>query len=78
MTVSLTGYGRYLPDERLTGAEIAASSGIPEDVVVEKMCVREKRVCPPNDEHPSDMCVAAAEEALDTADLAAADIDQVL
>ncbi|SNZ06832.1 3-oxoacyl-[acyl-carrier-protein] synthase-3 [Natronoarchaeum philippinense] len=78
MTVSLTGYGRYLPDERLTGAEIADRSGIPEDVVVEKMGVREKRVCPPDAEHPSDMCVAAAEEALATADLDAADLDLVL
>ncbi|WP_256393978.1 3-oxoacyl-ACP synthase [Natronoarchaeum rubrum] len=78
MTVSLTGYGRYLPDERLTGAEIADRSDIPESVVVEKMGVREKRVCPPDADHPSDMCVAAAEDALADADLAALDLDLVL
>jgi 3-oxoacyl-[acyl-carrier-protein] synthase-3 len=78
MTVSLTGYGRYLPDERVTGAEIAARSGVPESVVVEKMGVREKRVCPPDDDHPSDMCVAAAEAALDDAGIDPADLDLVL
>ncbi len=78
MTVALTGYGRYLPDDRLTGAEIADQSGIPESVVVEKMGVREKRVCPPDDDHPSDMCVAAAEDALADAALDPADVDLVL
>ena len=78
MTVALTGYGRYLPDERVTGAEIAARSDLPESVVVEKMGVREKRVCPPDADHPSDMCVAAAEAALDDADIDAAALDLVL
>ena len=78
MTVALTGYGRYVPDERVTGEEIAARSGIPEDVVVEKMGLREKRVCPPDGDHPSDMCVAAAEDALEDAGIAAADLDLVL
>jgi len=78
VTVSLTGYGRHLPPERLTGAEIAERSGVPEDVVVEKMGVREKRVCAPDDDHPTDMCVAAAEDALVDAGLAASDLDLVL
>jgi len=78
VTVALTGYGRYLPDERVTGAEIADRSGVPESVVVEKMGVREKRVCPPDEDHPSDMCVAAAEAALDDADVDAAALDLVL
>jgi len=78
VTVALTGYGRYLPDERVTGAEIAERSGVPESIVVEKMGVREKRVCPPDADHPSDMCVAAAEDALADADLDSADLDLVL
>lgn len=76
--VGLTGYGTYVPDEIITGEEIAAESGIPEDVVVEKMGVREKRVCPPDDDHATDMCVTAAEEALADADLDPADVDLVL
>jgi len=49
----LTGFGRYVPDEVLTGAEIAEISGIPEEVVVEKMGLEEKRVCPPAATHIS-------------------------
>ncbi|UTF52026.1 3-oxoacyl-ACP synthase [Natronosalvus rutilus] len=77
-TVGLTGYGRYLPDEVVTGEEIAAQSGIPESVIVEKMGVREKRVCPPDDDHVTDMCVAAAEDALEMANRDTADVDLVL
>jgi len=95
MTVHLSGVGTYLPDETVTGAEIADRSGIPEDVVVEKMGVREKRVCrgerrdragagagdgdrdENEDDHPSDMCLAAAEEALADADCSPDTLDAV-
>ncbi|MHB9286867.1 3-oxoacyl-ACP synthase [Halobacteriales archaeon Cl-PHB] len=78
MTVGLTGYGLYRPDDRITGAEIAAASGIPEDVVVEKMGIREKRVCPPDDDHVSDMCVAAGRDALADAGRDPGEVDLVL
>ena len=76
--VYLTGLGTYVPDTVVTGEEIAAVSGVPEDVVVEKMGVREKRVCPSDDDHATDMSVKAAREALDDADLDAASLDLVL
>ncbi|MDH5020090.1 3-oxoacyl-ACP synthase [Halobacterium rubrum] len=78
MTVSLTGYGVYTPDDTVTGEEIAAESGVPEDVVVEKMGITEKHVCPPDDDHVTDMSVKAAEDALDDAGVDAADLDLVL
>ncbi|WP_049980406.1 3-oxoacyl-ACP synthase [Halolamina rubra] len=78
MTVSLTGYGRYVPQETISGETIAARSGIPEDVVVEKMGVTEKHVCPPEDDHVTDMGVAAARDALADAGVDAADVDLVL
>ncbi len=62
--VALTGYGRYVPDGVVTGPEIAERSGIPEEVVVEKMGIREKHVCPPDGDHCSDMAVQAARGAL--------------
>jgi 3-oxoacyl-[acyl-carrier-protein] synthase-3 len=68
MTVHLTGVGTYLPDETVDGADIARRSGIPRDVVVEKMGIRRKHVCRGGDDQPSDMCVAAAEAALADAD----------
>lgn len=77
MTVALTGYGVYVPDATVSGAEIAKRSGIPEAVVTEKMGVREKHVCPPDDDHCSDMAVAAAREALADADVDPETIDVV-
>ncbi|WP_277555918.1 3-oxoacyl-ACP synthase [Halobaculum limi] len=77
-TVGLTGLGTYVPDQVLTGEEIAEASGIPENVVVEKMGMREKRVCPPDDDHASDMCVNAGREALADAGVDASDLDLVL
>jgi len=76
--VSLTGYGRYLPDETLSGEAIAARSGLPEHVVVEKMGLREKRVCPPDADHCTDMSVKAARDALDDAGVDPGGIDLVL
>ena len=77
MTVCLTGYGVYTPDRVVTGEEIAAESGLPRDVVVEKMGIREKRVCSPDDDHVTDMSVAAAEDALADAAVDPADVDLV-
>ena len=78
MTVGITGIGTYVPDETVTGEAIAAESGIPEEVVVEKMGVREKRVCPPDDDHATDMSVKAAEAALADADVDPTDLDVVV
>ncbi|NHN43412.1 3-oxoacyl-ACP synthase [Halorubellus sp. JP-L1] len=75
--VALTGLGTYVPDEVVTGEEIANASGIPEHVVVEKMGLREKRVCPSDDDHATDMSAKAAERALADADLDPADLDLV-
>jgi len=78
MTVAVTGLGTYVPDRTVTGAEIAAESGVPEDVVVGKMGVAEKRVPPPDADHCSDMSVKAARAALSDAGVDAADLDLVL
>jgi 3-oxoacyl-[acyl-carrier-protein] synthase-3 len=78
MTVALTGYGLYRPSDRITGAEVAERSGIPEEVIVEKMGIREKRVCPPDDDHVTDMCVTAGERALADAAVDSEDLDLVL
>jgi 3-oxoacyl-[acyl-carrier-protein] synthase-3 len=76
--VCLTGLGTHVPDIVVTGEEIADASGIPEHVVVEKMGLREKRVCPRDDDHATDMSAKAAREALDDADLDADTLDLVL
>ncbi|WP_231186942.1 3-oxoacyl-ACP synthase [Haladaptatus sp. DYF46] len=76
--VGLTGYGLYVPEDTVTGGEIARKSGIPENVIVEKMGIREKHVCPRDGDHVTDMCVKAAERALSHAGIEASDLDAVL
>ncbi|MCO8245640.1 3-oxoacyl-ACP synthase [Haladaptatus sp. AB643] len=76
--IGLTGYGIDVPEDTVTGEEIARQSGIPQDVVVEKMGVCEKHVCPPDGDHATDMCVNAAERALDRAGIEASELDAVL
>jgi len=76
--VALTGYGRYVPEAVRTGEEIAARSGIPEHVVTEKMGLVEKHVCPPDDDHVTDMCVRAGGRALADAGIDASAVDLLL
>ena len=76
--VSLTGLGRYLPERTITGEEIAERSGIPTEVVVEKMGLQKKHVPSEDGDHCSDMSVEAAEVALAEADLDPSDLDVVL
>ena len=78
MTVGVTGLGTYVPPDTIAGAEIAEISGIPEEVVVEKMGVTEKHVCPPDGDHATDMAETAAREALADADVDPGDVDLLL
>ena len=74
----LTGIGTYVPSSSVSSTDIARRSGIPEPVVREKMGISEKHVCDPDEDHVTDMSVAAAEEALDDAGVAADALDLVL
>lgn len=76
--VGLTGYGRYVPDQTVSGGEIAERSGIPEEVIVDKMGMAQKHVCPPDGDHVTDMCLKAAEDALEDANVPVEDVDLVL
>jgi len=77
-SVGLTGSGSYVPDETLSGEAIAEASGLPEDVVIDKMGMRQKHVCAPEDDHCTDMAIAAAEAALADADIDPESLDLVL
>jgi 3-oxoacyl-[acyl-carrier-protein] synthase-3 len=77
VTIHVTGLGTALPDGTMTAAEIADRSGIPEHVVSEKMGVERKHVCPPDGDHPSELCVDAAEAALADADVDSERLDAV-
>jgi 3-oxoacyl-[acyl-carrier-protein] synthase-3 len=71
--IALTRAAVFLPDERESGASIAARSGLPPAVVIEKMGIVEKRRAPPS-LHPSTMAVEAARRCLEGVDPGAIDV----
>lgn len=73
----LRGLGVYLPVPRMSSAEIAAASGLPEWVVRDKLGIHQKPV-PGPDDHPARMGGWAAERALKDAALEPADLDVVI
>ena len=75
--VGLAGIASYLPERWMTAAEVAAVSGIPEDVVVDKFGLRGKHIAAPN-EHVSDLAVTVGERLLEEQGADPADIDAVL
>jgi 3-oxoacyl-[acyl-carrier-protein] synthase-3 len=58
--VSLAATAAYLPERWMPAAEVAAASGVPEGVLVEKFALRGKHIAAV-DEHVSDMSVSACE-----------------
>ena len=62
--IGLRATAHYLPERWMTAAEVGTASGIPEQVVVEKFGLRGKHIAA-EDEHVSDMAVAAGERLLD-------------
>ena len=62
--VGLTATAHYLPERWMTAAEVGATSGIPEDVVVAKFGLRGKHIAA-DGEHVSDLAVAAGTRLLE-------------
>ena len=73
----IAGLGIYLPNGRHTAADISAASGVPENIVREKMGLARKTV-PGPDDHTNAMGVHAAREALKDAGVAAGELDVVI
>jgi 3-oxoacyl-[acyl-carrier-protein] synthase-3 len=76
-SVGLLGTASYLPERWMTAAEVAAASGIPEHVIVEKFGLRGKHIAAA-DEHVSDLSVRAAERLLAETRLDPSEIDVVM
>jgi 3-oxoacyl-[acyl-carrier-protein] synthase-3 len=75
--IGIAATAAYLPERWAAAAEIAAASGIPEQVLVEKFGLRGKHVAA-EDEHVSDMSVQAAYALLDERGIDPESIDCVL
>ena len=66
--VGLAATASYLPERWMPAAELAARSGIPETVIVERFGLRGKHIAA-EDEHVSDLSVAACARLLEEADV---------
>jgi len=77
MDIGILGFGTYVPKSRMSAAEIAERSGIPEDVIREKFGVVSKPI-PGEGDTTSAMGIRAAEKALEMAGIDAAEIDVVI
>ncbi|WP_306599826.1 3-oxoacyl-ACP synthase [Geothrix sp. 21YS21S-2] len=77
MHVGIIGHGTWLPEGKLTAADLSAATGIPEPVIALKFGVKEKPVAGPG-ETTAFMGLAAARKALDQAGVAGGDVDLVI
>jgi 3-oxoacyl-[acyl-carrier-protein] synthase-3 len=75
--VGLLATASYLPERWMPAAEVAERSGIPEQVIVDKFGLRGKHIAA-DDEHVSDLSVAAGERLFDEAGFDPADVDVVM
>ncbi|MFZ7945019.1 3-oxoacyl-ACP synthase [Neobacillus sp. 19] len=77
MQIGMLSTGIYLPEECLTGKEIAERAGIPVRVVEEKMGIKKKHV-PGSNDHTCEMGIIAAKKAIAKARIDPMEIDLVI
>jgi 3-oxoacyl-[acyl-carrier-protein] synthase-3 len=77
MHVGIIGYGNWVPSTRVTAADLAAATGIPEDIIALKFGVKGKPVAGPG-ETTAFMGLAAARKALDQAGIEGGAVDLVI
>lgn len=75
--IGIVSTGIYIPEKKMTSAELAAESGLPLDVVEQKMGIKNKPV-PGKADHTCEMGIAAAQNALAKADVNPKIIDLVI
>lgn len=77
MQIGILSTGIYLPEQFLTGKEIAEMADIPVTVVEEKMGIKKKYIPGPED-HTCEMGIVAAKQAIAKAGIDPMDIDLVI
>ena len=75
--VGIAGLGRYVPERRLTNADLEQLVDTSDEWIVQRTGIRERRIAA-DGELASDMGIRAAREALDDAGVAAADVDMII
>lgn len=77
MTVGIVSTGIYIPQTKMTSNEIATRSGIPEDIIRQKLGIHEKPI-PDKGDQTVQMGIWAAQDALKKANIEPKSIDVVI
>ncbi len=77
LPVAVIGTGSYVPERRLTNADLEKMVDTSDEWIITRTGIRERRIAAP-DEHTSDMATKAAERALEAAGLTAEDLDLII
>jgi 3-oxoacyl-[acyl-carrier-protein] synthase-3 len=76
-TVSIVGTGSYMPEKRLTNADLMAIVDTTDEWITTRTGIKERRIAG-KDELTSDMATKAALKALEQAEVVPADVDLIL
>jgi len=74
---TITGTGMYVPDERLTNADLEKMVDTSDEWIVERTGIRERRISAKH-QASSDLALIAAQNALDMAGIDASEVDQII
>lgn len=75
--VKIAGTGCYLPEKRLTNADLEKLVDTNDEWIVQRTGMHERRVAAP-DQATSDLCIEAAKSALENAGMKATDLDMII
>jgi 3-oxoacyl-[acyl-carrier-protein] synthase-3 len=75
--ISITGLGCYVPERVITNHELAKIVDTTDDWIVERTGIRERHVAAP-EEALSDLCLPAARDALEQAEVRPEDLDLII
>ncbi|WP_456279469.1 3-oxoacyl-ACP synthase [Bacillus sp. AK128] len=77
MTIGIRSIGMYIPDTVMSSGELARKSGIPQEVIEQKLGIKQKPI-PGPDDHTCHMGVLAARQAIERAGIDPLEIDLVI
>ncbi|RIW28433.1 3-oxoacyl-ACP synthase [Bacillus salacetis] len=77
MNAGIKSMGIYIPETKMTAAELAVKAGMREEIVIEKLGIKQKPLPGPGD-HTCEMGIKAAREAIEKAGIDPAAIDMVI
>ncbi|GIN84057.1 3-oxoacyl-[acyl-carrier-protein] synthase 3 [Heyndrickxia sporothermodurans] len=77
MDIGILSTGIYLPENEITGENIAKKAGIPKDIVEKKMGIKRK-LLPGPDDHTCEMGIKAAKKAIAVAGIDPKEIDLII